>query len=95
MSEPEVTKATSPEGKWVMSLRKTSQPTEFHVYIGAVKIAEIGFRRGASKWNCFTRLFGFQIKDYESMNEALRDLHRMLKSPPPEEANVGGERNAD
>lgn len=67
---------------WIMSLKKTIRPTEFHVYIGAVKIAEIAFQHG--KYKCYVRFFGFEVKDYSSMSDALKDLHKLLQSPPTE-----------
>lgn len=71
---------------WVMSQRRVDG--EYHFYIGAVKIAEIVFCKDAKRWKCFMRLMhssvGYDLKDYESMSEALRDLHRLLNSPPPE-----------
>lgn len=92
MTETEAKPQDRPQGQWVMAVKKQTQPTEFYVYIGNVKIAEIAFHRSAPKWKCYMRLFGYQIKDYLSMSDALRDLHKLLKSPPPEGANVGNER---
>lgn len=94
MTEAEPEKPAN--GKWVMSIRKVGPPgTEFHVYIGAVKIAEIAFNSKAPKFKCYMRFFGFEMKDYLSMSDALKDLHRLLKSPPPPGANVGNERQKE
>lgn len=73
---------------WVMSILKVQNPTEFHVYIGALKIAEIAFTK-AAKWKCYMRLPEHRIKDYETMSDALKDLHKILNSPSPEGATVG------
>lgn len=79
---------------WVMSILKRTDPVEFHVYVGAVKIAEICFDRNATRWKCYLRLmYSYTAYDvrphYESMSDALKDLHRLLNSPSPEGANVG------
>lgn len=73
---------------WIMSLQWTAKPTECHVFIGQVKIAEICFRFPNPRWKVYMRLMrndvSFRTKDYESMAKALSDLHEMLNSPPPE-----------
>jgi len=80
---------------WVMSTLRTEAPREYHIYIGAVKIAEICFDRNAKWWKCYLRLMAnhvaYDVLDhYETMSDALKDLHRLLNSPPPEDATVGG-----
>lgn len=84
---------------WVMSTLRTEKPREYHIYIGAVKVAEVCFSSQAKKWKCYLRLMhnyvSYDVKEhYETMGDAMRDLHRLLNSPPPEGATVKGDRDA-
>lgn len=78
---------------WTMSTLKAERG-EYHVYIGAVKVAEVCFSKGATRWKVFLRLMrnhvAYDVREhYETMSDALRDLHRLLNAPPPEGARVG------
>ena len=86
---------------WVMSTLHTPKgkridgtESSYHVYIGAVKIAEIYFSPTATKWKVILRLMRNDVsydasRHFENMGEALKELHRLLNSPPPEGARVG------
>jgi len=79
---------------WQMSTLKVKPhdgPTEYHVFIGQVKIAEIAFSSQAKRWKCYLRLMAnyvaYDVREhYETMGDALKDLHRLLREPPPEGA---------
>lgn len=78
---------------WTMSiLESVERPKAFHVFIGAVKIAEVTFNARASKWTTNLRLMrndvSYELKEFESMSDALKELHRLLNSPPPEKGYV-------
>jgi|HubBroStandDraft_4_1064222.scaffolds.fasta_scaffold00019_43 hypothetical protein len=84
---------------WVMSTLRTEKPREYHIYIGAVKVAEICFNRSSAKWKVYLRLMhnyvAYAVKDhYENMGAAMKDLHRLLNSPPPEGATTKGDLDA-
>lgn len=77
-----------------LRVKPSHGPLEYHIFIGAIKIAEICFNNEASRWKCYLRLMrndvSYEVKDhFESMSEALKALHKLLNSPSPEGATVG------
>jgi hypothetical protein len=75
---------------WVMSILRLTEPTRYEVYIGAVKVALIYFGRSASRSCCYLDVDGEEETEFPTMSDALRELHRLLNSPSPEGAKVGG-----
>lgn len=82
---------------WTMSTLRVKPafgPLEYHIFIGAIKVAEICFSNQATRWKCYLRLMrndaSYEIRDhFENMSDALKELHRLLNSPSPEGATVG------
>lgn len=73
---------------WVMHSENHGKDGVYF-YIGQVKIAEIVYLPNGKKWKYLLRLMhnfvAYDIKNhYETFSDALKDLHRMLNSPPPE-----------
>lgn len=69
---------------WKTALKKIDHA--FYFYIGSVKVAEICFDKNATKWKVFLRLmytpYAYDVEHkYQTMSEALKDLHRMLNTP--------------
>lgn len=78
---------------WVMSTEQRGLEGVY-IYIGAVKIAEIYMRKSNMKWKFYLRLMQNYVayndqESYETFSNALKELHRLLNSPPPEGAKVG------
>lgn len=73
---------------WIMSMLRLSEPTRYEVFIGDVTVAEIAFGRAAGRSVCYLRTLE-DVQDFPTMSDALRELHRRLKSPSPDGATVG------
>lgn len=74
---------------WIMSTLRVKGG--YHIFIGAIKIAEICFHPGIkTRWKCYLRLMrndvSYETLDFEEMSHALKHIHQLLRNPAPEGA---------
>lgn len=74
------------EGRWVMTSQVTKSPWSLTFYIGAITVAEIIFI-GANKPHL--RMWHKEEGPFTSVADAMREMHRLLKSPPDESSADG------
>jgi hypothetical protein len=64
---------------WIMSSERDGGEISF--YIGALKVAVVVMQRGAVRWKAYLRVFEGTGHDCESVSDAMRLMHRLLKEP--------------
>lgn len=72
---------------WVMTHTQERAPMRYHWWIGAIKVAEVQYyssRGYGGEW--VLRGAGFPPSEWPSMSAAMKEMHRLLNSPPPEGA---------
>lgn len=72
---------------WIMT-HTDGKDGEYRFYIGAICVAKIRFNKRATKWKCLLDVPGhpaiINVTEHESMSDAMKEMHRLLKSPPAE-----------
>lgn len=55
---------------------------EISFYVGSLKVAVVVLMPRAKRWRAYLRVFEGEGQDFESVSEAMKEMHKRLKSPP-------------
>ncbi len=67
---------------WIMSSEKVGG--FIHFYIGQVKVAHIALSMSNSRWKAYLHVEGAKGGQFESVGEAMKEMHRLLRTPRDE-----------